>query len=239
MLDNVQYVCITSDIWSAKKGSFFGVTCHWIDEQFCGINLQTFSWNDRVAELLEEIHSKFNLNHNKIVATVTDNGCNLVKAFKEYRINLSDELMQNNSSEIDDENENNNDGDEHVENEFPSFITINTQKENSPKLLLPRHVRCASHTFNLIVTSDIKNAIDNHYILKNKHKTIMYKCSLLWNKAGRPKSANIIYEVLRHSLSYPRITRWNSYFDSVNQILKEKEKLNILFAKLFKENGIM
>ncbi|XP_031358825.1 uncharacterized protein LOC116182404 [Photinus pyralis] len=68
------------------------------------------------------------------------------------------------------------------------------------------------------------------------------KCSKLWKKAGKPKSSEIILEVLNHTLSYPGQTRWNSYFDSISQILKEKHKLPTLFQRLdlvgFKETEV-
>ncbi|XP_050500147.1 uncharacterized protein LOC126880367 [Diabrotica virgifera virgifera] len=51
-------------------------------------------------------------------------------------------------------------------------------------------------------------------------------------KAGRPKSAEVIKKVLGHTLSYPGVTRWNSMFDALNQILKSKEKLESLYEKL-------
>lgn len=70
------------------------------------------------------------------------------------------------------------------------------------------------------------------------------KCRKLWAKAGRPGTSEIIVEVLGHTLSSPGETRWNSYFDSISQILHEetKPKLAILHEKLgltnFKENEI-
>ncbi len=52
----------------------------------------------------------------------------------------------------------------------------------------------------------------------------MEKCNELWNSAGRPKSAEVIQEVLGHTLTRPGPTRWNSLFDSLKNILKIKRK---------------
>lgn len=88
-LKNIKYVCITVDIWSGSKRSFLGLTAHWIDlinlrrvskalacRRFKGI----YSY-DKITELLQEIHSEYELNSSKIVATITDNGSNFAKSF--------------------------------------------------------------------------------------------------------------------------------------------------------------
>lgn len=41
---------------------------------------------ERIAELLNDVHLSFGLDSKKIVATVTDNGSNFIKAFKEFGI---------------------------------------------------------------------------------------------------------------------------------------------------------
>lgn len=90
-LANAAYVCTTADVWSTTKRSFFGLTSHWIDKDYnrCSAALacKRFTGShtyDRVAEMLQEIHNKFNLTNEKLVATVTDNGSNFVKAFHEF-----------------------------------------------------------------------------------------------------------------------------------------------------------
>lgn len=56
------------------------------------------------------------------------------------------------------------------------------------------------------------------------------------NIYGRPKSAEIIKETLRHTLSYPGPTRWNSLYDALTQIVEEKAHLPELFEKLSIKN---
>ena len=69
-----------------------GVTCHWI-EGFTRVSavlgLKRFKGKhnfDRTAEALKSIFDTFELANEKIVAVVTDNGSNFVKAFKEFGI---------------------------------------------------------------------------------------------------------------------------------------------------------
>lgn len=93
-LKNIKYICTAVDIWSGRKRSFLGLTVHWINP----INLRrvskalacqrfkgTHSY-DKITELLQEIHSEYGLNSSKVVATITDNGNNFVKAFKRFGV---------------------------------------------------------------------------------------------------------------------------------------------------------
>lgn len=68
--------------------------------------------------------------------------------------------------------------------------------------------------------------------MRTKHTAVMSKCNTLWNKAGRPKSAEIIKATLGQTLRYPGITRWNSAYDSISQIIKIKKMLPDLYKKL-------
>lgn len=98
-------------------------------------------------------------------------------------------------------------------------------------IVLPRHLRCASHTLSLIATTDF------NYILKGTpasriNHSVMGKCTTLWNLSRRPKSSEIIHNILNCSLKYPCPTRWNSLYDSITQLLKYKDKLNLVLKEL-------
>ena len=60
----------------------------------------------------------------------------------------------------------------------------------------------------------------------------MGKASALWNKSGRPKSAEVIKEVLGCSLRLPCVTRWNSLYDAIVLLLKHRDKLNETLQRL-------
>ena len=48
---------------------------------------------------MEEIHSEFGLSNENIIATVTDNGSNFVKAFKEFNISVVADEDENDDTE--------------------------------------------------------------------------------------------------------------------------------------------
>ena len=66
-----------------------GVTYHWIDACTVALGLacRRFVGShtcDGVAQLICVIHYELGLTHDKIVATISDNGSNFVKAFNEF-----------------------------------------------------------------------------------------------------------------------------------------------------------
>ncbi|CAG9793028.1 unnamed protein product [Diatraea saccharalis] len=77
-----------------------------------------------------------------------------------------------------------------------------------------------------------------HALLSQMHAAVMKKCNVLWKAAGRPKSAEIIQDVLGHTLSRPGETRWNSLYDTLQQISNIKEKSLLLHRSLNIKNTI-
>uniref|UniRef100_H3A5J1 BED-type domain-containing protein n=1 Tax=Latimeria chalumnae TaxID=7897 RepID=H3A5J1_LATCH len=128
-LADIKSVCTTADIWTAHNKSFFGMTCHWIDPtslQWVNAALACRKHAfDVIASLIDEIHTSFSL-EDKVVRTVTDNGSNFAKAFKEYGF----------QEEEDEETA-------EVDHKF-GLITD-----------LPKHQCCTAHTLNLIAAYDI------------------------------------------------------------------------------------
>ncbi|EFN60904.1 hypothetical protein EAG_04440, partial [Camponotus floridanus] len=227
-ISNAKYVCTTADIWSSHSRRFIGVTAHWIDEQSFkrmsyAIACKRFSGShthDRIAIILNEIHSKYEITNEKLVATVTDNGSNFVKAFKKFGVHLDDSLFHEVNDNIDvvDYIEN----EEQDGNEHQSLETISFEGIISP--LLPPHQRCASHTLHLVATTDILNGINSHENMKLLYNDVIKKCTSLWNLTRSPKKYEIIVETLGEALKRPVATRWNSLFDCFKQLLKFLEE---------------
>lgn len=167
----------------------------------------------------------FSIPENKIIATVTDNGANFVKAFKEYGIAIKPAL------EYTEEDANEAAAEESGDPSDDDSAFINSHVNVSEdEIVLPSHMRCCSHTLSLVSITDAKVAIKGPF--SNLHHSTMGKCSALWNMAGRPKSSEIIHDVLGCQLKLPCITRWNSLYDSLTVLLKHKLQLNELMARL-------
>lgn len=237
-LINVDFVCTTADIWSGRRRSFLGVTVHWISPMYerksAALACRRFGGThcfSRITDMLHNVHAEFNLNVEKIVATVTDNGSNFVKAFKtfgvkEQIINIETEEDYSNSSLTSSSDE------EEEEEELEEERGNHTQTNDQFTYLLPRHIRCAAHTLNLCITSDMMHTINNDETLSVIHTDVIQKCNILWKAAMRPKSAEIVETIIGHAIKRPGETRWNSLYDSLKQILSIKDKMNDLAKAL-------
>ncbi|KYN12206.1 hypothetical protein ALC57_15629 [Trachymyrmex cornetzi] len=94
----VDFVCTTADVWSSSKRSYLGMTIYWINSdtlkrEGAAIACRRFKGAhtyDKVTEIINKVHSEFELNLNKIMNTIADNGSNMVKAFKMFGRSESD-----------------------------------------------------------------------------------------------------------------------------------------------------
>ena len=103
ILEGVNFVSTTADVWKSCNKGFFGMTVHWIDPSTLKRCKATISCSwltghntyDVLAEKIESVHRQFGLSE-KVTATITDNGSNFVKAFKTFSTDtsVSEEAIQ-------------------------------------------------------------------------------------------------------------------------------------------------
>lgn len=230
-IQSCKHFCTTADIWSGNHKSFFGYTCHWLTQDFerksaalaCK-RLFGKHTADRIYDTIRDINSDFGLSATNIVMTVTDNGSNFVKTFKDHGVENCD----------------------HMEDDNDEVISFEST-------LLSKHHRCSSHTLNLLATTDLISILkrDEPAYIRHKMVICMYmryfpnlklntvsylqifeKCNNLWKKSSWPKSSEVIVSTLGSSLVLPVITRWNSLYDAVVKLLQHKDVLNDLSEKL-------
>ncbi|KAL1268767.1 hypothetical protein QQF64_034130 [Cirrhinus molitorella] len=136
--ESTEYVSTTADIWTCHNKSYIGMTAHWIDpsnfrHEKAALACKRFKGRhtyDIVATEIEQVHSSYGLSE-KVTATVTDNGSNFVKAFREYDPKPA-------ASDSEDEGSG--------EDEEVSFTDVqevlSTEQEDPGHFTLPPHLRC-------------------------------------------------------------------------------------------------
>uniref|UniRef100_A0A3P9KHU5 HAT C-terminal dimerisation domain-containing protein n=1 Tax=Oryzias latipes TaxID=8090 RepID=A0A3P9KHU5_ORYLA len=229
-LDDVQFVSTTADIWTANNRSYMGVTIHWFNQDTLERHKAALACKrvrgrhtfDVIAAELEQIHSSFSL-LNKLVATVTDNASNFVKAFKTFPPPESDE------DEKEEEEE-----EEQEDVLFTDIAEALTAVSDEGHITLPPHYRCALHTINLISTSDVEKYLTSSPTTKSVYRVTIAKCTALWTKASRSTvAAEQVQEVSQRKLLVPSSTRWNSFYDAVSRVAEiPMNELNNLCNKL-------
>ena len=95
-----------------------------------------------------------------------------------------------------------------------------------------KHIRCSSHTLNLVATADIAKCLDANVELKAIHKSFIEKCNIFWKKSNWPKGAEVIKMVLGRAIPVPVVTRWNSLYDALKCLDENRSTLNHLLLCL-------
>lgn len=150
---------------------------------------------DRISEFLCNIISEFNL-EGKVQHIVTDYGLNFVKAVKDYLVikacdssvvvtetfsesETDVELVDNNDESIEVELE-------ILDNDNETLYEWFQEKRSTWHVWLPAHIRCASHTLNLLAKTDGENIITSCPVaFTTVYQRAMRHIKAIWNKCGR------------------------------------------------------
>ncbi|XP_043284952.1 uncharacterized protein [Venturia canescens] len=227
-------VCTTADVWTGGARRFLGVTVSWIEpktltRKSAAIACRRFPGThsfDAIANLLSSIYTSFGLTSESIRATVTDNASNFEKAFRKLGIEELDKVLP--EDEVQGEVQSIDTDDINAIEEYSNpedEIDIEEEFSEECQKILPRHCKCASHTMNLIASTDVPKAIARNDPLKRKHNCVLKKCSLLWKLLRSPKKRETLKTELGIAIQRPVVTRWNSSYDCFKQLLGIKAKL--------------
>ncbi|KAI9565224.1 hypothetical protein GHT06_009006 [Daphnia sinensis] len=223
MLCKVSKVCLTADAWSSQRRAYLGITIHWLDEVTLtrysrALALKQFFGDSRISGFISSIIQEYQL-EGKVQHIVTDNGLSFVKAGYVVLEFDSDDL-------------------------YDILKTRMLDSAQTYHVWLPDHIRCASHTLNLLAKADVESVLKTcSPVFQSKYEHSMKKIPDLWNKCGRSiKAAEmsgqiigihfllffVYYSVLLtlsfqinssgRQLPSPCATRWNSFFDCLRKL---------------------
>lgn len=95
---------------------------------------------------------------------------------------------------------------------------------------LPHHFRCASHTLNLMATTDFLNCLRAS---KKVHvRGSNQQCNTLWKLMGSPKQKEEFVKIFGTCLPRLTVIRWNSLYNAICKIVELEKKI---LAKTEKE----
>ena len=236
VLEVVDVVCTTVDVWTAHHRSYLGMTAHWIDPKTlqrqkaaiaCTRMMGRHTY-DVLASKIEQVHASYSL-VGKVCATITDNGSNFVKAFTVFSDSANDT-----AEDVEPE------GEDVAFEDIDELLTLDPEETNIDDDLtqvqydLPPHYRCAAHTLNLVASKDTDKFLSTSSTSKAVYRNSFAKSSALWNKASRSSVASdTVQEVTKRRLIVPNATRWNSYYNAVVRVTENPlAELNELCTKL-------
>ena len=228
VLADAHKVSLCTDIWT-KKGltsSYLGLTAHFFsryDHRRHRITLavrqimQHPHNAETIREMVEEILKEWGIPLDKILAILTDNGSNMIKAFREQCFNGDNE-----EDEISSENEAISFDEE--EQDFESREVDHDVAFS----LLGRRIGCFSHTLQLIV---------HRFSIEPAFKQLLSKVHSL---VSRVNKSSVATEKLL-SLCHKKLvgdcpTRWSSTFLMIEHLLEVKESLKTVLDVLEWDN---
>ena len=125
---------------------------------------------------------------NKIVNTSTQNGSNFVKVFNVYEKTV--EIVEEES--CDEERSICSAGNDDEDTTQSVQLLPNLEEDNDEKgigIFLPKPMLCASHTLNLVVTTDAGKTMNKCAIYKKYYRSAFAKAQEIWNKQSRSSKA--------------------------------------------------
>ena len=232
VLENAKRISLCSDIWSKQgmMGSFLGVTAHcftFLDKKCHSITLAVRRFESphtgrRIAALLQTIVDEWNMQH-KIFRSLTDNGSNMIKAFRQFHeMELEDDSSDVSVDECMDSEDNgdcdNVDSDSEKENDIDEIPTEDEIKEfqqceKDHRQAFSKWKRNSGfvHTLQLVVKEFKKNPCFKSAVVQAQ------KIVLKVNKSC--KATEMLVKLAGKKLVSNCPTRWDSMFLMIERLV--------------------
>ncbi|XP_033028623.1 deoxyribonuclease-1-like 1 isoform X1 [Lacerta agilis] len=240
-LDSVSYVCTTADVWMHQGQSYVGVTCHWINSanltrESVALSFRRFTGPcsySKLASVLTDIHSQYDLDSTKITHIVTDNRNHFQKTFQLFsgsKEQLEDSLDQQEKNDV--EKQADPPGADACVN-VRIYETLSSDTIDSSDLFyLPPRVACFSCTLSFVAATAASRALATNPPYRHLFQSVASKCCALRNVSQDSlKNAELVNYALGKSLPKPASV-WNSEFDSFCRIYDMRGTVNLIMACL-------
>ena len=150
---------------------------------------------------------------NRIVNTNTDNSSNFVKAFNFYRKTAKTVEEEESSDEVRSSSSSGNDDEDTMQP-----VQLLPILEEVVGVFLPKHIRRASHTLNLVATIDAGKTLNKCATYKKYYHSAFAKTQEIWNKQSRSsKASDAIKDNISFLFQVPTVTQWNSVYVAVGR----------------------
>ena len=233
-LSSATAVHFTTDLWT-KKGltsSYFGVTAHFshVDGEYHSVLLAMRNIKELhhtaavVADLFKQVVTEWNVSSDQVRFVVTDNGSNIVKAFRD---DFFRELAEAEESESDDTNTDNEDEEEMVDDDtiidtidedVVDFDTCDSEHaQQFEEVGYGKRLSCYAHTIQLVVTSFNKDPYVRSLV------TEVYRVVKKVNSSA--VATGKLLRLCNKKLLSHCPTRWSSTFLVLQRLLEVKEPL--------------
>lgn len=224
-LSAARHVVIATDCWS-KKGltaSFLAISAAFFStlqniSVHVFLNLYQISHphtGEMIAHKLEESMTEWNIEKNKILMVVTDNGANMIKAVKNVQLTRKEtETAETDTDEDDNDSDLGDDASDDTEIEDAVI---------ADKVGLPRFP-CVAHTLQLVLKEIEK--ITSYSNLISKARALVRNVrvsSVATEKLMRKCGKTVVIDCS---------TRWNSAYLMINRLLEIKTPLNEVLEEM-------
>lgn len=223
-LQEASKVSICADIWS-KRGltaSFLGITAHFFSRKDHKRHCLTLAVRrmpsphtaDNVRDLVHKVLSEWNIPLNKIMVVVTDNGSNMVAAFKKFVATHGDE---EDDGEMDEEEDS-----EVEEDAIDDFD--DREIEHDAAFVSMRRIGCFAHSFQL-VTRKFDDFAGFQKLLKQARQ-------LNAKVNSSTKATERLIGVCGKKLLKECRTRWSFTFLLLQRLIEVREPLTVVLREL-------
>ena len=238
-LNSAEKISLCADIWSKKgmSAAFLGLTAHCYHrakKEKCNVTIAVRRFEsphtaERVTQLVDNILHEWKIPCYKIFCILTDNGSNMLAAFK-HDLQLHDDEELNDDMEIIDVTDEDNDSDEITEGEetvAEDALGLNQQDHTADyeeceiqhdiNLVSYQRVSCFIYTLQLVV----------HTYDKSSHlRSTMTKAQKMIHKINKSvKTTEMLIKKARKKLVNACPTRWSSTFLMISRLLEVKSSV--------------